>query len=128
MLWTPSQVNLKISPPWASLPDTHRFCADAVEQIKITAPNHAILLSNCPTRSMADVILVSVSLAFIVVPMFGFLLVCFSYHRGTAGSPARYNTESLSFFEATRVWSPQRRVVASPRRPEGSRDNAAHSS
>jgi hypothetical protein len=28
-------------------------------------------------------------------------LVCLSFHRGTAGNPARYNTESLDFFEET---------------------------
>ena len=31
---------------------------------------------------------------------FGFSLVCFAFHRGTAGNPARYNAESLDFFPA----------------------------
>jgi hypothetical protein len=26
-------------------------------------------------------------------------LICLAFHRGTAGNPARYNAESLDFFE-----------------------------
>ena len=75
MLCPPSQVNLKISPPLASRPDTHRFCADALEEIRITAPNPANLLNNCPALPMADLNLVSVTFAFIVAPLFCFSLV-----------------------------------------------------
>ena len=28
-------------------------------------------------------------------------LICLAFHRGTAGNPARYNAESLDFFEET---------------------------
>src|SRR5437588_5992016 len=73
MLCPPSQVNLKISPPPASLPDTNRFCAEALEQIKIAAPN-ATMLKNCPTRLMADLNLVSVTFAFIIAPLFCFFV------------------------------------------------------
>jgi hypothetical protein len=38
---------------------------------------------------MADLNLVSISLVFIVVPLFWFLLVYFPFHRGTAGNPVR---------------------------------------
>ena len=83
MLCLPSQVNLKISPPPASLPDTNRLCADAPEQIKITAPKHATLLNNCLAGAIADLNLVSLSLVFIVVPLLKFsdLFVC---HRDNA--------------------------------------------
>src|SRR5215469_11400385 len=72
MLCTPSQVNLKISPPLASLPDTNRFCADALEQVRIAAPN-ATMLKNRPTRLRADLNLVSVSFVFIIAPLLCFL-------------------------------------------------------
>src|SRR5258707_9089148 len=72
MLCPPSQVNLKISPPRSSVPETNRFCADAIEQIRITAPKHAILLNNCPARLIEDLNLVSISLVFMVVPLFCF--------------------------------------------------------
>src|SRR5262245_48631211 len=84
ILCRPSQVNLKISPPWASLPDTNRLCADALEQIKITAPTQANLLNNRPAIRRAALDLVSVSLVFMVVPLFWFSWVYFSFHRGNA--------------------------------------------
>src|ERR1700741_155543 len=74
-----SQVSLKISPPLASLPETNRFCAEALEQIKRTAPKHAILLNNCPALPQPDLNLVSLSLVFIVVPLLWFLLVNFAF-------------------------------------------------
>src|SRR5258705_7658041 len=40
VLCAPFGVNFKIFPPPASLPDTNRFCADALEQIRIAAPKH----------------------------------------------------------------------------------------
>jgi hypothetical protein len=91
MLFPPSQVNLKIAPHPSkqffvgSLPDTNKFCADAVEQTRITAPKHANLLNNCLAKPMADFDLVSVSLVFIIVPLYCFWLVgLFSCHRGSA--------------------------------------------
>src|SRR5215472_18951089 len=83
MLCLPSQVNLKISPPPASLPDTNMFCADALEQVRIAAPN-ATMLKNRPTRLKADLNLPSVTFAFIIAPLFWFLLVGFVFHRGSA--------------------------------------------
>jgi hypothetical protein len=47
---------------------------------------------------MAHLNLVSISLVFIVVPLFWFLLVYFPFHRGTAGNPVRYNAGRLDFF------------------------------
>jgi hypothetical protein len=76
-----------------ALPDTNKFCADALEQIRIAAPKHAILLNNFLATPGAHLDLLSVSLVFMVVPLFSFFLVCLSFHRGTAGNPARYNTE-----------------------------------
>src|SRR6267154_3480566 len=73
MLCPPSQLNLKISPPPASLPDTNRFCADAPEQIRISAANHTTRLHNCPTRPTAGLNLASVSFAFIIAPLFCFV-------------------------------------------------------
>jgi hypothetical protein len=78
MLFPPSHVNLKIAPHPSkqffagSLPDTNKFWADALEQIKITAPKHATLPNSRLAKPMADLNLISVSLVFIVVPLFIF--------------------------------------------------------
>src|SRR5215471_21038359 len=68
ILCPPSQVNLKISPPPLSLPDTNRLCAEALEQNKIAAPN-ATMLKNCPARPRADLNLACVSFVFIIAPV-----------------------------------------------------------
>jgi hypothetical protein len=60
------------------------ICADALEQIRISAPKHAALLNNCLATPMADLNLISVSFVFIVAPLFCFSLVCFSFHGGSA--------------------------------------------
>src|SRR5215813_419876 len=83
MLCAPSQVNLKILPPPESVPDTKRFCADALEQIRIAAPN-ATMLKSRPTRLKADLNLPCVTFVFIIAPLFWFLLVGFVFHRGSA--------------------------------------------
>jgi hypothetical protein len=87
MLCSPSEVNLKILPqaagsgisPLQLNPDANRFCdrfcADALEQIKITAHKHATLLNNCPTRPRADLNFVSVSFVFMIASLFCFSLV-----------------------------------------------------
>src|SRR5438093_5253728 len=59
------------------IPDTNMFCADALEQISITAPNHATLLNNRPARPRADLNLVSVSFVFKVDPLF--FVFCFLF-------------------------------------------------
>src|SRR5262249_9892966 len=95
MLRLPSQVNLAMLPQSPSslefrsaglYSDTTRFCADALVQIRITAPRHAILLTNQGATPLADLNLVSVSFVFMIVP-----LACFSSHRGTAENSTRYN-------------------------------------
>jgi hypothetical protein len=91
-------VNLKISPLRASTPDTNRFCAEAVVQIRITAPKAAILLTKPPASLEAGFDLVSVSLVFIIVSFVSFL-VGLSFHRGTAENAARYNVEIASHFK-----------------------------
>jgi hypothetical protein len=48
------------------------FCADALVQIRISAPKHAALLNNCLATPMADFNLISVSFVFIVAPLFVF--------------------------------------------------------
>jgi hypothetical protein len=53
------------------------FCADALEQVRIAAPN-ATMLQNRPTRLRADLNLASVSFAFIIAPLLRFLFDWFS--------------------------------------------------
>jgi hypothetical protein len=55
-----------------ALPDTNRFCADALQQIRIAAPKHAILLNNSLATPGAHLDLLSVSFVFMVVPLFCF--------------------------------------------------------
>ena len=45
------------------------------------------------------VVVVGTIVVFIVVFLFGFL-VCFAFHRGTAGNPARYNAENFKLLES----------------------------
>jgi hypothetical protein len=42
----------------------------------------------------------------VFIPSFYFSLVCFAFHRGTAGNPARYNAEHFNFFVETRLAVP----------------------
>src|SRR5262249_16690687 len=103
MLCTPSQVNSKTSPqealfnvsqPQQPNPDTNRFCADPVAQIRIATLKHAVVLNNRPAIPMADLNFVSVGFVFIFIPLFCFSLIELSFHRGTAGKAAGYNAES----------------------------------
>src|SRR6476660_2288752 len=89
MLCRPSQENSKISPQEeASFDasqtqqpnlDTDMFCADAVAQIRITVPKHAILLNNRLVVPRVDLHLVSVSVVFIAVSSVGFCWFVFSF-------------------------------------------------
>src|SRR5438067_1239267 len=67
ILCPPSQMNLKISPPRASLPDTNKFCAHAVEQIRNAAPTHAILLNNFLRPRGSHLNLFSVTFVLMVI-------------------------------------------------------------
>src|SRR6267378_5549874 len=62
-----------------ALPDTNRFCADALLQIRITAPKHATRLNNCPAMPIVDLNLLSVSLVFMAVPLFCFCWFIFHF-------------------------------------------------
>src|SRR5262245_49236445 len=103
MLCCPSQVNLAIAPKEASFrmsplsesadtfgllgvlmyAVTNRFSAEALEQIRMTAPKHAAMPMNLAANARTDLNFVSVTFAFIIVPLFDFvgLFVC---HRGNA--------------------------------------------
>src|SRR5262249_21668807 len=55
---------------------------------------------------------------FIVVPLFCFSLDLFSFRRGTAGNPARYNAEILDFLERPAVPPSEHYGMAGPDRFE----------
>ena|SRR5438876_7923083 len=82
------------------IPDTNMFCADALEQISITAPNHATLLNNRPARPRADLNLVSVSFVFKVDPLF-FVFLFFVWFAGS-GKMATISAKPLSHAAAAR--------------------------
>jgi hypothetical protein len=55
----------------ASRPDTKRFCADALELIRIAAPKAAMLIT-CLVRLKANLQLVFLSFVFTVFPLWIF--------------------------------------------------------
>jgi hypothetical protein len=91
----PKEASFKISAPLGSADSfgllgvlmyavTNRFSADALEQIRMTAPRHAAVLINLAANARTNLDFVSVTLVFMIVSFrFDFvgLFVC---HRGTA--------------------------------------------
>src|SRR6266550_1046279 len=122
VLCAPFGVNFKIFPPPASLPDTNRFCADALEQIRMAAPKHITPLNRRRETLTVDLNFVSVAFvfmgsAFLFWPSlppkpFGVissltLMYCARFGRLLRGKLGRLGTADVAdgFWPASNAWA-----------------------